>query len=239
MSSGFRSLRRFIRRRRRLVKFVFLLVFLLGFLLFAAVAAFFYLFVMTASIALHITEASGWAIGFGAFLYIQLWLLVTDSAADAAAELYGIRVWSPFQWLIPPSKQGRGALILFFFLSYVIAIYGFALAYVAVSRYFIGSFNVGGLDLIGGIYFSVATIGTVGFGDIVPVSSLARLMVVGEIFLGLAYGVFFFSIIACFLREKPVDNSPTIPPSRPKRIADARGDKHEWRGQLADGYTSK
>jgi Ion channel. len=63
---------------------------------------------------------------------------------------------------------------------------------------------VGELDLIGGIYFSVITIATVGFGDIVPVSSAARLMVVGEVLLGVAYAVFFFSIIAAFLREKNV-----------------------------------
>jgi hypothetical protein len=134
-------------------------------------------------------------------------MIVTEAAMDAVSGLYGIKLrpwWRPE--LLPRREppRNRGALIGYFFLSYLIAIYGFALAYVAVSRYFVGSFNVGELDLIGGIYFSVTTIATVGFGDIVPVSSLARLMVVSEILLGLAYAVFFFSIIASFLREKPL-----------------------------------
>lgn len=191
------SLRQFMRRRRRIILAVFLP--------FGAVAAFFYLFVVTASIALYISEAPGWAIAFGVFLYIQLWMIVTDYATDALVGLYGIKKWSPLKSFLPPfRKQSRRSLLIFSFLSYVIAIYGFALAYVAVSRYFVGSFNVSELDLIGGIYFSVTTIATVGFGDIVPVSSLARLMVVSEMFMGLAYAVFFFSIIASFLREKPL-----------------------------------
>jgi hypothetical protein len=212
MQRRFRSLRLFVRLRRELIRSVFQLLFMLLVLL-LIVAAFFYMFVVTAWIALDITQASGWAIGFGVFLYIQLWIFITDTVCDSIAGLYGIKLWSPYQWFASsPVEQSRRDIIVFFFVSYLLAIYGFALAYVAVSRYLVGSFNVQ-LDLIGGVYFSVATIATVGYGDIVAVSSLARLMVVSEILLGLAYGVFFFSIVASVLREKPANDSPTIPPS--------------------------
>ena len=50
-------------------------------------------------------------------------------------------------------------------------------------------------------YFSVVTIATVGYGDIVPVSAWARFMASAEILIGVAYGVFFFAVIAGFLRE--------------------------------------
>jgi hypothetical protein len=50
-------------------------------------------------------------------------------------------------------------------------------------------------------YFSVVTIATVDYGDIVPVSAWARFMASAEILIGVAYGVFFFAVIAGFLRE--------------------------------------
>ena len=88
------------------------------------------------------------------------------------------------------------------FLSYAFTIYGFALAYLYVSHAKPQSFTTGKLDVLSSVYFSVTTIATVGYGDIAPATKLARLLVMVEIFFGLVYAIFFFSLIATFAREK-------------------------------------
>lgn len=60
----------------------------------------------------------------------------------------------------------------------------FAWSYVLLSRADPGSFNEP-LDRIAALYFAVTVLSTVGFGDIVPESGLARLMVTGQIVLNL------------------------------------------------------
>jgi hypothetical protein len=142
----------------------------------------------------------------GGFFYLQIWLVITVCALEAAAELYGLQ--TPFAIFTYVRRIwgnvfifSRSALIVFIFASYVSTIYIFVITYLVLSRLDIGSFNVGRLDLAAAIYFSVSTIATVGFGDIVPVTSTARLIVVAEIFFGLAYAVFLFSIVASFVRE--------------------------------------
>jgi hypothetical protein len=86
--------------------------------------------------------------------------------------------------------------------SYLLAIFGFALTYIVISANLPGSFNVEKLDVVSSIYFSTSTIATVGFGDIVPLSRIARILVTLEIFTGLFYAVFFFSVAAAFARER-------------------------------------
>ena len=55
----------------------------------------------------------------------------------------------------------------------------------------------GGLMGLGtAIYFSVVTITTTGYGDITPASGLARAAACWEIFTGLLYQVFIFSLAA-------------------------------------------
>ncbi len=46
------------------------------------------------------------------------------------------------------------------------------------------------------MYFSVVTMTTTGFGDIVPKSGLAKLVVCVQILFGFLYNVLFFSIFA-------------------------------------------
>ena len=60
-----------------------------------------------------------------------------------------------------------------------------------------------GLDAISAYYFSLSTIATVGFGDIHPSSksSLSKFVVMIEIFFGVGYTAFIFSILATFIRE--------------------------------------
>jgi voltage-gated potassium channel len=57
------------------------------------------------------------------------------------------------------------------------------------------------------VYFSIVTIATVGYGDIQPASVWARLRASAEILIGVAYTVFFFSVIAGFLRGRAISNA--------------------------------
>jgi hypothetical protein len=73
-------------------------------------------------------------------------------------------------------------LFLFF------AIMSFGCGYTALSKIDPLFFNQP-LDWIDGLYFSVVTIATVGYGDLVPLGKLARLTTISEIFLGIWFFV--------------------------------------------------
>jgi hypothetical protein len=62
-----------------------------------------------------------------------------------------------------------------------------------------------GMDLISAYYFSLTTIATVGYGDIRPFSSAAKIFVMGEIISGLLFAVLVFSILADFIRRGRAD----------------------------------
>jgi len=85
---------------------------------------------------------------------------------------------------------------------YLYFAYAFALADIVVSKINRTAFNVGELSLGAGIYFSITTIATVGYGDIVPVSATARLLAVSEILVGLLFAVLVFSALASYLRDE-------------------------------------
>ncbi len=60
----------------------------------------------------------------------------------------------------------------------------FALLYVSVSEGDPQAFTQG-IDKVGGLYFTTTVLATVGFGDISPVSDLARVMVTSQMVLGM------------------------------------------------------
>ena len=86
--------------------------------------------------------------------------------------------------------------------SYGMTIYIFSVIFLLVSNYDGHAFAPAIESLGTAAYFSVVTIATVGYGDIQPVSGWARFMASAEILIGVAYTVFFFSVIAGFLRER-------------------------------------
>jgi hypothetical protein len=57
------------------------------------------------------------------------------------------------------------------------------------------------VDVVGALYFSTVTAATVGFGDVVPVSDVAQLLVVSEIFM-------FVTLFALFIQNLRVPRSP-------------------------------
>jgi hypothetical protein len=99
-------------------------------------------------------------------------------------------------------RQWRVASVPLCLLSYAFTIYSFAVAYLYVSHSDPSAFNVKELDLFTAIYFSTVTAATVGYGDILPISWSARLLVMIEIWLSLIYVIFFFSMLSTALRDE-------------------------------------
>lgn len=87
-------------------------------------------------------------------------------------------------------------------ISYLVVIYLFSLAFIGLSKGNHEAFSQRIADLGTALYFSIVTVATVGYGDIVPQSGSARLLVSTEILVGIGFGIFLFSIVANFLRER-------------------------------------
>ena len=83
--------------------------------------------------------------------------------------------------------------------GYLLAALVFALFYVKLEQFQPGSFNLGDADdrVSSLVYFSLVTITTLGFGDITPISRLARVVVGMEAATGIMYvAVFIGRIVA-------------------------------------------
>ena len=80
-----------------------------------------------------------------------------------------------------PGVRGVQALITLL----TVLILSFASIYVVLSHSSPGSFNET-LNHVDGVYFTVTVFATVGFGDIVPVSNAARIVVTTQMLLNLA-----------------------------------------------------
>ena len=104
--------------------------------------------------------------------------------------------------LISPAPLTPGQTVGIAVTSYLLTIYAFALVYESIAATNPHRFNVP-LDLDSSMYFSIVTIATVGYGDILANGRLARTLVSFEILVGVAYQVFFFSVIAGLIRREP------------------------------------
>jgi voltage-gated potassium channel Kch len=104
------------------------------------------------------------------------------------------------------SRSPRKTAIAASIASYLLTIYWFALAFAFLSHFDERAFNVA-LPLPTALYFSVVTIATVGFGDVLALSATARALVVAEILTGLMYAVFVFAGIVGVARV-PRDREP-------------------------------
>jgi voltage-gated potassium channel len=168
----------------------------------------FCLFVLPALAATKSIAVPTWGWVFIAFLYLQLWMLVAEFAYEYAAAFYGWkrRYLLPFassNWKIIPGKVDIPSTIIVKMLqSYLYTVYGYGIAYVFLSNYATAAFNVPQLSLIDGVYFSLITASTVGYGDMFPITSLTRLLVMSEILISLIYGIFLFSVAAGMLKSR-------------------------------------
>lgn len=117
----------------------------------------------------------------------------------------------------------KGLLLGVAGLSYALLVWLFAGLYMLISRlgdtkafYFTVNSRYGTLDVVSAVYFSVATIATVGYGDIVPVTPLARWAVIAEIIVGIAYTIYIFSALVTLLLSQELKRNqlPLDPPKR-------------------------
>lgn len=183
-------------------------------IVFLAVAAFLYLFVYPALVATGIIELDAATFAIGVFLTMLFWLVIANGAYSAAADIYHFHrknllpdSWMrPSQRLVARYRHGKTdrahAPVLIGLLSYFLVIYQYAISYTLLSRLDAHAFNIGRLTLFDAVYFSLSTAATVGFGDIVPSSTLARVFVMAEILLTFAYVVFLFSVLGSSLRAR-------------------------------------
>ena len=79
--------------------------------------------------------------------------------------------------------------------AYGLAAFCFAVLYIYIVRRDAGAFSVV-LSLGNALYFSIVTMTTTGYGDISPISGLAKFAVCVQILFGFLYNVLFFSIFA-------------------------------------------
>ncbi len=79
--------------------------------------------------------------------------------------------------------------------AFVLAAFCFSVLYLYIVRQDNGAFSAD-LKLADAMYFSIVTMTTTGYGDIIPKSGLAKFVVCVQILFGFLYNVLFFSIFA-------------------------------------------
>jgi voltage-gated potassium channel len=141
------------------------------------------------------------ALAFIALLWAFVLLLALLAAIAIYAPEYKDRVAIQFSRYLAKFNPSKAQTLGYVALSYAVTIYLFAVIYRANSNFDDAAFKPALESLFTATYFSIVTIATVGYGDIVPVSTFARFIASVEILSGVAYGVFFLSVIASFLRE--------------------------------------
>ncbi len=102
--------------------------------------------------------------------------------------------------------------------TYACTCLSFAVLYLILARHDPRAFALAtpqpGLGLDTALYFSLVTITTTGYGDVSPLSGLARLVACWEIVTGLLYQVFVFSLVAALTAAPaPEPGRPPTPPA--------------------------
>ncbi len=69
-----------------------------------------------------------------------------------------------------------------------------------------GGFNIGNMSLLNSVYFTVVTMSTVGYGDIYPVTAVAKIFVMALIILGLSMVLGFITIISGDIVNERLEN---------------------------------
>jgi voltage-gated potassium channel len=148
-------------------------------------------------------------------LYMLGWMTMFVLTTDALSFIYDFQ--RPFLSVVPGVWMSRndsrvrtpaGALITALVL-FAMTTYAYAVIYVYVSRVWPDAFHPGQLDVVGAIYFTIITSATVGFGDIYPVSALARLIVASQVVLSFLFVILILSTASSLALR----NRPPRPPS--------------------------
>lgn len=183
--------------------------FKLVFLPFAGIAGFFYLFILPPLVATGTMEMSALSIGFAAFMLVQVWMLIAEFAYESASAVFGFKRKRLFMFLDmhryekEEVRRQTGFSVLFTaFLSYLFMIYGYGVVYMFISSISLDAFSIGKLGFVDGVYFSLVNSSTVGFGDITPKSAIAKLVVMSQIIMSMAYIVMLFSSAVSYVRDE-------------------------------------
>ncbi len=103
----------------------------------------------------------------------------------------------------------------------------FALLYVSVSEGDPQAFTQG-IDKIGGLYFTTTVLATVGFGDISPVSNLARVMVTAQMVLGMILIGTAFKALGFSARRAVKARNDIVAQARTSTTVDVDDDADPW-----------
>jgi hypothetical protein len=151
-------------------------------------------------LACHWTLESGDKIGVaavGGFVLgsFFIWLMTVIYACAALGHLYDLPL---LKRLFPATREFAlsGAII-----SVVGCCLSFALVFLLLSLT-ASAFDGKPLSAMSAFYFSIITLATVGYGDIMPKSDLARGFVAAEVICSMLYQIFILSIIAGLARDK-------------------------------------
>lgn len=90
----------------------------------------------------------------------------------------------------------------------------YASAYVTMESTIAGSFNES-LDKVAGLYLAIVTFGTVGYGDIVPVSNAARLLVASQVLIDVAFLAVIVRLLVTAVRVSESRSEHTGDPDAP------------------------
>lgn len=107
--------------------------------------------------------------------------------------------YSLTEWKVELNRIQSLFQILF---GYFLTIVTFALLYETIWLFDINAFsNKVEMHLLNSIYFSVITSATIGYGDIAPVSTLAKITVCFEVFISLFYTILVFISLPSLIRK--------------------------------------
>jgi voltage-gated potassium channel len=183
------------------------------FLPFAMVAGFFYMFILPPMVATGLMEISALSIAFAAFMLLQLWVIIAEFAYESASAVFGFKRKVLFKFLdlhrrekLEPKEQSGFSVLFLAFISYLFMVYGYGVVYSFISSIDDSAFSMSKLGFIDGLYFSLVTSSTVGYGDITPKSPVTKIVVMSQIIISMAYIVMLFSSAVSYVRE--VESSP-------------------------------
>jgi hypothetical protein len=154
-------------------------------------------------------------LAFCGVLYTLGWLFVFVLAADAFSYMYGVRrPWISSLGLGIRFGESRvrspsGALSAAL-ASFALTLYGYGVIYVYVSHLSAHAFHPGPLGVVDAAYFTVITAATVGFGDIYPSSTTAKLLVLSEVVCSFLYVIVVISTAASAAARPRASRAPEI-----------------------------
>ncbi|WP_434924002.1 potassium channel family protein [Enterobacter asburiae] len=171
-------------------------------------AALFYLFVIPPLVATGMIETSKASISLSLLLLFQVWLLTAEYAYNSASVLFGFKRKSLLgidyiskRLNLKPAHLDGFAVLTYAFLSYLCMVYFYGVVYMFISTFSPDSFSLAKLGFIDGIYFSLVSSSTVGFGDIAPKSPAAKLIVISQIIISMLYVAMLFSSAVSYIRN--------------------------------------